>query len=162
MQAVARGLIVSVAVLLGCAASAPDTSQSAQMEAAVQPAGPPQAIHVDLSEQEPGGACVKAAMKPVYAHHGVVVQWRVTNSCGGVHTVGVTNFRIKGTTTSYWPFTQPEGPRDCRAQPKGGTCMITLTIKPDRTDGAKGVWVFEYDVLLDGTKLDPEIIIEWF
>ncbi len=158
---IAAGLVVS------CAGQVPENALDAQSRQSLaqailsqnQPSLAPVPIPFILGDTEKG--CLKAAPITPRVRQEQVVQWFIVNDCTEDVSIELDNFRLKGTTRPELPF--EEGRTSCTAR-AGQLCVpiITLRTLREKSDGAKGAFVFEYDVLLNGTKVDPEIIIEWF
>ena len=102
------------------------------------------------------GVCVKTLAgndggDRIRAKRNGQVRWSVTNHCTSAASVGVSDFVRKGGGADD-PFVK--GAPDCSAA-AGKSCMITLKVRGDA-----GVQTYSYSVSLNGTKQDPDLIIE--
>lgn len=79
------------------------------------------------------------------------VRWEVTNNCTSAATVSVDDFIRKGGSADD-PFVA--GKTDCAAAP-GKSCSISLSVKSNAS-----VQTYSYSVSINGTKQDPDLIIE--
>lgn len=175
MRHVEHGLAVAcLALVLGCGANGQTPAPPPQ-----QPQTPTRPEDQELLNQfvaphervakptielaDVNGACEKPeGVTPEYTAKGRMVQWRILNGCSREQTIRLTNWRIKGTEETDYPFRQPETQAACKIEP-GRFCVITLTVRPTGPRDETGAWVYRYDIVNgDGTVLDPEIIIEWF
>ena len=104
-----------------------------------------------------GGRCVKslagnAGGDTIKASRGATVQWVVTNNCGADAGVKVGDFIRKGGGGDN-PF-DASGNDSCSAAP-GKSCNITLHVRGNATQTT-----YSYSVSINGTKQDPDLVIE--
>ena len=102
------------------------------------------------------GACVKTLAgndggDRIKAKRNGSVRWNVTNHCTSDASIAVGDFIRKGGGSDD-PFTA--GRSACSATP-GKSCSISLRVKDDA-----GVRTYSYSVSINGTKQDPDLIIE--
>jgi len=180
MRHARSGLVVAgIALVLGCGVNgqtpppapggAPPQAVTGDQPLLNQFVAPDERVRtpwVTLSQQD--GGCLKTEpLGPEYTKKGRQVVWLVFNDCKETALVRVDNFVIKPppgqTAISDYPF--DPGAQQCTAPP-GGRCLIRLTVRQDPPKGAPAVrpvvYVYSYDFLVNGTRTDPEIIIEWF
>lgn len=115
-------------------------------------------LMIVLTERK--GTCVKTeALPPHYTAKGRRVQWVIVNGCRRAADVALNNFTPKGSAKKHFPFTS--GKTSCTV-PAGGTETLKLVVGGAGPEGQTGVFVYTYDVEVNGKTIDPEIIIEWF
>ncbi|TAK12158.1 MAG: hypothetical protein EPO35_11615 [Acidobacteria bacterium] len=116
----------------------------------------PTTVRARITLSERGGNCVKTIASNdgarIRANRGNVVQWEVVNNCGADANVAVGDWSIKGGDPNS-PFTT-NGRAGCNAG-AGRSCTLSLTIR-----GNAGLATYSYSVSLNGTKQDPDLIIE--
>ncbi len=116
----------------------------------------PPAVHGRMTLSMSNGRCVKSLAgndggDRIKAKRGGAVQWDVTNNCGADASIAVGDFIRKGGGDDD-PFVA--GRTNCTAA-AGKTCSISLKVKGDA-----GVRTYSYSVSINGTKQDPDLIIE--
>ena len=116
----------------------------------------PPTVHGRMTLSMSNGRCVKTLVgndggDRIKAKRGGAVQWDVTNNCSADATAAVGDFIRKGGGADN-PFAP--GRTSCTAAP-GKTCTITLAVRGDA-----GVRTYSYSVSINGTKQDPDLIIE--
>jgi hypothetical protein len=137
-------ITIGTAILVAAGASALVSAQA------------PPTVHGRMTLSMSNGKCVKTLAgndggDRIKAKRGGVVQWDVTNNCSADAAVAVGDFIRKGGGADD-PFVA--GRTNCSAVPGKG-CMITLHVK-----GEAGIRTYSYAVSINGTKQDPDLIIE--
>jgi hypothetical protein len=116
----------------------------------------PPAVHGRMTLSMSNGKCVKTLAgndggDRIKAKQGGVVQWDVTNNCTADAAVAVGDFIRKGGGADN-PFVA--GKTSCSAA-QAKTCSITLVVR-----GNAGIRTYSYSVSINGTKQDPDLVIE--
>lgn len=105
-----------------------------------------------ITLQMQGGSCQASVTERIKSKRGRVVQWNITNNCGGDQTVTLSDFRLGGQSRD--PLGCSAADRGKRVGKNGG--VLTCPVKGDAEIGR-----YTYVVALAGQAgMDPEIEIE--
>lgn len=88
------------------------------------------------------------------------VIWWIVNESKTRHKVVLRNFRVKCTGESEWPFNDPQHDPS-EIVNAGEIGRIRLETKNKGPDKKTGAWPYQYDIVIDDTPVEPEIIVEW-
>jgi hypothetical protein len=101
----------------------------------------------------------------IVARGGHKVTWSVTNSSGATEHVEICDFLLKNAGDPTRPIkdTPVDGNQatiDFGSIPDGATEVRTTKMKASKA-GYPGAWVYKYTLVVGGTVIDPELVVEW-